>query len=56
MNIRKRGCLKIIKIQMQYMKGAVSKRKFKKNVKTIFLNYFKFYNVKQKMNLGKVIC
>ena len=24
--------------------------------KTIFLNYLKFYNVKQEMNLGKVIC
>ena len=24
-------------------------------MKTIFLNYLKFYNIKQKMNLGKVI-
>ncbi len=24
--------------------------------KTIFMNYLKFYNVKQEINLGKVIC
>ena len=38
------------------MKEAISKRKLKINVKTIFLNYLKFYNVKQEMNLGKVNC
>ena len=37
-------------------KGLSQKENFKKNMKTTFLNYFKFYNVKQKMNLGKVIC
>ena len=31
-------------------------QKLKNTVKTIFMNYLKFYNVKQEMNLGKVIC
>jgi len=40
-----------------YLIGIVSKRKLKKQSKKLyFLNYLKFYNVKQKMNLGKVIC
>ena len=30
------------------------KRKILKNMETIFLNYLKFYNVKQEMNLEKV--
>ena len=28
----------------------------KSNLETIFLNHLKFYNVKQEMSLGKVIC
>ena len=32
------------------------KENLKISVKTIFLNYLKFCNLKQKMNLEKVIC
>ena len=35
------------------LNGAISE-KLKNNAKTIFMNYLKFHNSKQEMNLGKV--
>ena len=38
------------------VKKLYQKENSKNHLKTIFLNYLKFYNVKQKMNLEKVNC
>ena len=37
-------------------KKSCLKEKVNFHIKIIFLNYLKFYNVKQEMSLGKVIC